>query len=67
MVKLTRRLTRGSFLFLLRYMSEETLTETIITVTEAAARQVAIVRKNEPENADKTQVRESRQPAIQGQ
>ena len=35
-------------------MSEETLTETIITVTEAAARQVAIVRKNEPENADKT-------------
>ena len=35
-------------------MSEETLTEAIITVTEAAARQVAIVRKNEPENADKT-------------
>lgn len=43
----------GSFLFF-RYMSEETLTEAIIMVTEAAARQVAIVRKNEPENADKT-------------
>ena len=32
----------------------ETLTEPVIMVTEDAARQVGIVRANEPENADKT-------------
>ena len=35
-------------------MSEQTLTEPVITVTEGAARQVGIVRANEPENAEKT-------------
>ena len=35
-------------------MSEDTLTEQIITVTEDAAKQVAIVRQIEPENSDKT-------------
>ena len=35
-------------------MNEDTLTEQIITVTEEAAKQVAVVRQNEPENAEKT-------------
>lgn len=35
-------------------MSEATQTETLLTVTEDAARQVGIVRAKEPENADKT-------------
>ena len=35
-------------------MSEQTLTEPVITVTEVAARQVGVVRANEPENAEKT-------------
>ena len=35
-------------------MSEQTLTEPVITVTEDAARQVGVVRANEPENAEKT-------------
>ena len=35
-------------------MSEKTLTEPVIKVTENAARQVGIVRAKEPENTDKT-------------
>ena len=35
-------------------MSEQTLTEPVIKVTEDAARQVGVVRANEPENAEKT-------------
>ena len=35
-------------------MSEQTLTEPVITVTEDAAKQVGVVRAGEPENADKT-------------
>jgi len=35
-------------------MSEQTLTEPVITVTEDAAKQVGVVRSNEPENGDKT-------------
>jgi len=35
-------------------MSVEKLIEPVITVTEEAAKQVAVVRQNEPENADKT-------------
>ena len=33
-------------------MSEQTLTEPVIKVTEDAARQVGVVRANEPENAE---------------
>ena len=52
LAKLTLQAIRGSFAG--GEMSEQTLTEPVITVTENAARQVGIVRAKEPENRDKT-------------
>ena len=52
-LKLTLKRAEVSFFVLIRdewrYIKEQ-----IITVTEDAAKQVAIVRQNEPENSDKT-------------